>query len=79
MFGDERTGSLEEFVAATQIAQGTIFQFGLEHQRRRKPKSTAITICHLMTFAPDFKWGIVDYFQEKKRSFEGLTRGLIQG
>ena len=46
----------------------------LEHQRRRKPKSSAIAICHLMTFAPDFKWGIVDYFQEKKRSFDFVRR-----
>lgn len=74
VFGDERTGSLEDFVAATQIAQGTIFQYGLEHQRRRKPKSSAISICHFITFAPDFKWGIVDYFQTPKRSFDFVKR-----
>jgi beta-mannosidase len=74
VFGDERTGSLEDFVAATQIAQGTIFQYGIEHQRRRKPKSSAISICHLMTFAPDFKWGIVDYFGTPKRSFDFVRR-----
>ncbi len=74
VFGDERTGSLEEFVAATQIAQGTIFQYGLEYQRRRKPKSSAIAICHFITFAPDMKWGIVDYFQTPKRSFDFVRR-----
>lgn len=74
VFGDERTRSLEEFVAATQIAQGTIFQFGIEHQRRRKPKSSAISICHFITYAPDFKWGIVDYFQTPKRSFDFVRR-----
>jgi len=70
VFGDERTGSLEEFSNATQIAQGTIFQFGIEHMRRRKPKSSAISICHFITYAPDMKWGIVDYFQVPKLSYE---------
>jgi arylsulfatase A-like enzyme len=74
VFGDERTGSLEDFVAASQIAQGTIFQYGIEHQRRRKPKSSAIAICHFITFAPDFKWGIVDHFQTPKRSFDFVKR-----
>lgn len=76
VFGDERTGSLEDFVAATQVAQGTIFQYGIEYMRRRKPKSTAISICHLMTFAPDFKWGIVDAYQVKKRSFDYVQRAF---
>jgi len=74
LFGDERTGSLEEFVAATQMAQGKIFQWGIEHMRRRKPKSSAISICHFITFAPDMKWGIVDYFQQPKRSFDYVRR-----
>lgn len=76
ILGDERTGSLEEFVTATQIAQGTIFQYGVEYMRRRKPKSTAVSLCHLMTFAPDFKWGIVDAYQQKKRSFDYVQRAF---
>ncbi len=55
VFGDQRTGSLEQFAAATQMAQGEIFQWGIEHMRRRKPKSSAISICHFITFAPDMK------------------------
>ncbi len=74
VFGDERTSSLEEFVEATQIAQGTIFQFDIEHMRRRKPKSSAISICHFITYAPDMKWGIVDYFQVPKLSYEYVKR-----
>ena len=74
VFGDERTGSVDEFVEATQIAQGTIFQFGIEHMRRRKPKSSAISICHFITYAPDMKWGIVDYFQTPKISHEFVKR-----
>lgn len=74
VFGDERTGSLEDFVQATQIAQGTIFQWGIEHTRRRKPKSSAISICHFITYAPDMKWGIVDYFQVPKLSYEYVKR-----
>ena len=69
VLGTEATTSLQEFVDATQVAQGAIFQFALEHFRRRKPKTSAICICHYITFAPDMKWGIVDYYQEKKLSF----------
>lgn len=61
---------MQEFVDATQIAQGVIFQYGLEYYRRRKPKSSAISICHFITFAPDMKWGIVDYYQQPKISFD---------
>lgn len=74
VFGDERTGSMGEFVAATQTAQGEIFQWGIEHMRRRKPKSSAISICHFITYAPDMKWGIVDYFQQPKRSYDYVQR-----
>lgn len=68
--GSQSTGSMQEFVDATQIAQGVIFQYGLEYYRRRKPKSSAICICHYITFAPDMKWGIVDYYQQPKISYE---------
>ncbi|MGQ1787616.1 MULTISPECIES: glycoside hydrolase family 2 protein [unclassified Saccharicrinis] len=67
--GSQCTGSMQEFVDATQIAQGVIFQYGLEYYRRRKPKSSAICICHYITFAPDMKWGIVDYYQQPKISY----------
>lgn len=74
VLGDECMDSLEGFVEATQVNQGTIFQWGIEHTRRRKPKSSAISICHFITFAPDFKWGIVDYYQQPKRSFDFVKR-----
>ena len=70
----QATGSMEEFVEATQIAQGIIFQYGLEYFRRRKPKSSAICICHYITFAPDMKWGIVDYYQQPKISYDYVKR-----
>ncbi|GIZ09643.1 sugar-binding domain-containing protein [Flavobacterium sp. UMI-01] len=70
----EATGSMQEFVDATQIAQGVIFQYGLEYYRRRKPKSSAISICHFITFAPDMKWGIVDYYQQPKLSYDYVKR-----
>ncbi|TWT76379.1 Exo-beta-D-glucosaminidase precursor [Planctomycetes bacterium CA13] len=72
--GDTQTDTLEHFVAATQVSQGVIFQWGIEHMRRRKPKSSAISICHFITFAPDMKWGIVDYFQEPKLSYDYVKR-----
>jgi beta-mannosidase len=74
VFGNEQTDSLEEFVEATQISQGTIFQWGIEYMRRRKPKSSAISICHFITFAPDMKWGIVDYYQVPKLSYKYVKR-----
>lgn len=74
VLGDQSTSSMETFVKATQIAQGTIFQFALEHFRRRKPRTSAICICHYITFAPDMKWGIVDYYREKKRSYDYVKR-----
>ncbi|WP_111708195.1 glycoside hydrolase family 2 protein [Lutibacter citreus] len=66
----QATGSMQEFVDATQMAQGIIFQYGLEYFRRRKPKTSAICICHYITFAPDMKWGIVDYYQQPKISYD---------
>lgn len=68
--GSESTGSMQEFVDATQLAQGVIFQYGLEYYRRRKPRSSAVCICHYITFAPDMKWGIVDYYQQPKISYD---------
>ncbi len=74
VLGDQSRDSLEKFVEATQIAQGVIFQYALEHFRTRKPKTSAICICHYITFAPDMKWGIVDYYQEKKLSFDHVKK-----
>ncbi|MFY0689942.1 MAG: hypothetical protein JXQ90_22415 [Cyclobacteriaceae bacterium] len=69
VFGDEMTGSLEEFVNATQDAQGIIFQNGIEHFRRDKPSLSAIALCHYITYWPDMKWGIVDNYQKPKNSY----------
>ena len=74
VFGDYKMGSLEEFVEATQIAQGTVIQFALETYRRRKPKMSGVAICHFITHVPDIKWGVVDYYGKKKTSFDWLKR-----
>lgn len=73
-FGDERTGSLVEFVNATQDAQGTIFQLSVEHFRRAKPRTSGIALCHFITYWPDMKWGIVDNYQVPKRSYFYVQR-----
>ena len=73
-FGDQRTGSLEEFVSATQDAQGTIFQLSVEHFRRAKPRCSGIALCHFITYWPDMKWGIVDNYQQPKRSYRYVQR-----
>lgn len=69
VFGNEMTGSLEEFVNATQDAQGIIFQNGIEYFRRHKPGLSGIALCHFITYWPDMKWGIVDNYQQAKRSY----------
>ncbi|QCX40309.1 beta-galactosidase [Aureibaculum algae] len=74
-FGDEKTGSLQEFVDATQDAQGIIFQLSIEHFRRNKPRTSGIALCHFITYWPDMKWAIVDNYLQPKRSFEFVKRG----
>ena len=74
VFGDYKMGSLEEFVEATQIAQGTVIQFALETYRRRKPKMSGVALCHFITHVPDIKWGVVDYYGKKKIAFDWLKR-----
>ncbi|SFF68450.1 beta-mannosidase [Salegentibacter agarivorans] len=69
VFGDEKKGSLEEFVNATQDAQGIIFKNGIEHFRRDKPSLSGISLCHFITYWPDMKWAIVDNYQKPKRSY----------
>jgi beta-mannosidase len=73
-FGDERTGSLEEFVNSSQDAQGIIFQLGVEQFRRAKPRASGVSLCHLITYWPDMKWGIIDAYQQPKRSYTYVQR-----
>ena len=74
VFGDEMKGSLEEFVEATQDAQGIIFQNGIEHFRRDKPSLSGIALCHFITYCPDMKWGIIDNYQKPKNSFNFVKK-----
>ncbi|MCF7364424.1 hypothetical protein L3V23_20360 [Vibrio sp. A1-b2] len=74
VFNDYKMGSLEEFVEATQIAQGTVIQFALETYRRRKSKMSGVALCHFITHVPDIKWGVVDFYGQKKISFDYLKR-----
>ncbi|WP_025761192.1 glycoside hydrolase family 2 protein [Dyadobacter tibetensis] len=73
-FGSEKTGSLDEFVNATQDAQGIIFQLSVEHFRRNKPRLSGISLCHFITYWPDMKWGIVDNYQVPKRSYDYVKK-----
>lgn len=69
VFGEDFTNkSLEDFVNATQIAQGTYFQYAFELYRTRKPKMSAICFCHFILNSPDFKWATVDYYLQPKKS-----------
>lgn len=74
VFGDDKTGSLEEFVNASQDTQGIIFQNGIEYFRRQKPNLSGIALCHFITYWPDMKWGIVDNYQEPKRSYDFVKK-----
>ena len=70
VFGYTCTGTLEEFVEATQIAQGTVAQFALEHFRRQKPHVSGVSLCHFITNWPIIKWDIIDYYGQTKKSFD---------
>lgn len=74
VFNDEKMDSLETFVEATQQAHGIILQYALEHYRRRKPYNSGVALCHFITHWPDIKWGIVDYYGQKKSCFEDVKR-----
>ncbi|MEM6314458.1 MAG: sugar-binding domain-containing protein, partial [Planctomycetota bacterium] len=74
VFGDIHMASAEDFAHHTQVAQGQIFQFAMESLRRRKPRVSAAAICHFLTNWPDIKWGIVDYYGDKKLSFDYVKR-----
>ena len=69
VFGEDFTDkSLEEFVEATQIAQGIYFQYSMEYYRTQKPKMSAVCFCHFILNTPDFKWATVDYYLQPKES-----------
>ncbi|QCT03852.1 glycoside hydrolase [Paenibacillus algicola] len=74
VFGDKRMDSLEQFVESTQVAHGTILQFALELYRRRKPRMSGVSLCHFITHWPDIKWGLIDYYGQKKISFDYVKR-----
>lgn len=74
VFGDICMDSLEQWVDATQIAQGTVFQFSLEHFRRQKPHVSGVSLCHFITHWPLIKWEIIDYYGEEKKSFDFVKR-----
>lgn len=65
---------LEAFVNATQDAQGIIFQNGVEYFRRQKPRMSGVALCHWITYWPDMKWGIIDAYEQPKRSYEYVKR-----
>ncbi len=75
VFGEDFTNkSMEEFVEATQVAQGVYFQYSMELYRTRKPKMSAICFCHFILNTPDFKWATVDYFLRPKESHYYIQR-----
>jgi beta-mannosidase len=74
VFGELRCDSLEDFVEGTQTAHGIIAQFALEHFRRSKPRVSCVSLCHFLTHMPDIKWGIIDYYGEKKLAFDYVKR-----
>ncbi len=75
VFGEDFTSrSMEEFVEATQIAQGVYFQYAMELYRTRKPKMSAICFCHFILNTPDFKWATVDYYLRPKESHYYIQR-----
>ncbi len=77
VFGEDFTNkSLEEFVEATQVAQGVYFQYSMELYRTRKPKMSALCFCHFILNTPDFKWATVDYYLRPKESHYYIQRAF---
>jgi len=76
VLNDQHTGGFEEFVDATQVAQGVYFQYALEHFRRMKPKNSGVALCHLIVHTPDMKWAIVDFYKQPKISHEYVKRAF---
>jgi beta-mannosidase len=74
VFGNLCNDNLEMFVEATQIAQGTIYQFALEHYRRCKPHISGVSFCHFITHWPLIKWEVVDYYGNPKISYQFVKR-----
>ncbi len=75
VFGEDFTnGTIEQFVEATQVAQGVYFQYAMELYRTRKPKMSAICFCHFILNTPDFKWATVDYYCRPKESHYYIQR-----
>jgi beta-mannosidase len=76
ILNDQHTNGFEEFVNATQIAQGVYFQYSSEHFRRMKPKNSGVSLCHFILHTPDMKWAIVDFYGEPKLSFDYVQRAF---
>lgn len=74
VFGKTCMNTVEEFAEATQVAQGTIFQYSLEHFRRNKPHVSGVSLCHFITPWPLVKWEIIDYYGEKKQSYDFVRK-----
>ncbi len=74
VMGDTCLDSLENFVLATQIAQGTVAQFSLEHFRREKPHCSAVSLCHFITNWPTAKWELIDYYGVEKFSYKMVKK-----
>lgn len=76
VLNDQHTDGFEEFVDATQMAQGVYFQYSLEHFRREKPKNSGVALCHFIVHTPDMKWAIVDFYKQPKISYEYVKRAF---
>ena len=67
VFGDTCTGTLEEFVEATQICSGDRCSICSSNIfRRQKPHVSGVSLCHFITNWPIIKWDIIDYYGQTK-------------
>jgi beta-mannosidase len=66
--------TLDEFVAASQAAQGEAYKYFIEHFRGEKWRRTGIIWWNLIDGWPQFADSVVDYYFAKKRAFTYITR-----
>ncbi len=65
--------TLDEFVAASQAAQGEAYKYFIEHFRSEKWRRTGIIWWNLIDGWPQFADSVVDYYFAKKRAFTYIT------
>ena len=64
----------EDFVLLTQINQGLAIKYGVEHWRRRMPKTGGALFWQFNDCWPVTSWSVVDYYHRLKPAYYFMRR-----